>query len=80
VILASVWVWGKSYLFLVVLLRSSVCFLLGDVLSFFIVFEVIVFPMAIYISVGKTGERTSAILFFILYTLCTSIPFFVGLV
>lgn len=80
VILASVWVWGKSYLFLVVLLRSSVCFLLGDIFSFFIVFEVIVFPMAIYISVGKTGERTSAILFFILYTLCTSIPFFVGLV
>ena len=78
--MASVWVWGKSYLFLVVLLRSSVCFLLGDIFSFFIVFEVIVFPMAIYISVGKTGERTSAILFFILYTLCTSIPFFVGLV
>lgn len=71
--------WGKSLLFLVVLLSSSVCFLVGDILSFFIVFEVIVFPMAMYISVGKTGERTSAILFFVLYTLCTSIPFFVGL-
>ncbi len=67
-------------MFLVVLLRSRVCFILGGVLSFFVVFEVIVFPIALYISIGKTGERTSAILFFILYTLCTSIPFFVGLV
>lgn len=66
-------------MFLVVLLSSRVCFLCGDILVFFVVFEVIVFPIAIYISVGKTGERTSAILFFILYTLCTSIPFFVGL-
>ena len=78
-ITARIWVWGKSFLFLVVLLRSSVCFLMGDILSFFVVFEVIVFPIAIYIVIGKTGERTSAILFFILYTLCTSIPFFVGL-
>jgi NADH:ubiquinone oxidoreductase subunit 4 (subunit M) len=63
----------------VVLLSSRVCFLLRDILGFFIVFEVIVFPIAIYIAIGKTGERVSAILFFILYTLCTSIPFFVGL-
>lgn len=76
---ARIWLWGKDFLFLAVLLSSRVCFLLRDVLSFFILFEVIVFPIAIYISSGKTGERTSAILFFIFYTLCTSIPFFVGL-
>ena len=70
---------GKNFLFLVVLLSSRICFLLGDVLAFFVLFEVIVFPIAIYIAIGKTGERTSAILFFILYTLCTSVPFFVGL-
>ena len=80
VILASISLWNKSFLFLFVVLFSRLCFIVREVLVFFIVFETIVFPIALYISTGKTSERTSAVLFFILYTLCSSIPFFGGLV
>jgi len=78
IILASIFIWGKTLIFSVVLIGSTMCFLFRRILSFFVLFEVLVFPMAIYISMGKTRERISAILMFICYTLTVSIPFFGG--
>lgn len=78
-ILARIKVLGKSLVFFPVLLPACVCFLVREVLVFFIVFERVVFPMGLFICMGKTGERRAGAWFFFLYTLLLSIPFFLGL-
>ena len=79
-ILSRINILGKDVLFFLVLVPSALCFSTREVFTFFLLFEMIVFPMGLYICSGKTGERSTATWFFFLYTLILSIPFFLCLV
>lgn len=56
------------------------CFSCASPLVFMVVFEFIMLPMVIVIFSRKTGERVTAIQFFVVYTLVFSVTFFVALV